>query len=433
MRAYKTEVKLNKEQEQLYKLCISAQRFVWNLFIEENKKSKKYINNFKFSKWLNNEYLPKHEDKMWLKQAGSKTLRNTIDACHRAFQRAFKEKRGFPKKKNCRTFNEGYYFVRNSKTRPIKVERHKIKVPMFGWVTLKEKGYLPFEGIISGTIKKRAGRYFISVITNEEPLTFKNNLGEGIGIDLGIKEFMTCSNGLVFPNINKTLKIKKLEKKLKREQRALSRKYEAHKRNKQFTFKNYDKNVTRIQKVNYRLERVRNDYVNKCIEILVEQKPNFITLENLNISGMRKNKHLSKAISDSKLYYTKQVIIQKVKKHGIEVREADRFYPSSKKCSKCGKVKKDLELKDRIYKCSCGLEIDRDLNASINLKEAKEYKILTTGGLPESNACGLYKNLLVPSGESIQDETRRSQFVLQNYLDKKRNILYNKYVNILQK
>lgn len=433
MKAYKTEIKLNKEQEQLYKLCISAQRFVWNLFIEENKKSEKYVNNFKFSKWFNNEYLPKHEDMAWLKQAGSKTLRNTIDICHGAFQKAFKEKRGFPKKKNCRTFNEGYYFVRNGKTRPIKAERHKIKVPMFGWVTLKEKGYLPLEGIISGAIKKRAGKYFISVITNEEPLTFNSNLGEGIGIDLGIKEFMTCSNGLVFPNINKTLKIKKLEKKLKREQRALSRKYEAHKRNKQFTYKNYDKNVTRIQKVSYRLECIRNKYVNKCIEILVEHNPKFITLEDLNISGMRKNKHLSKAISDSKLYYTKQVLIQKAQKNGIEVREVDRFYPSSKKCSKCGKVKKDLELKDRTYKCSCGLEIDRDLNASINLKEAKEYKILTTGGLPGSNACGLYKNLLVPSGESIQNETRKSQFVLKSYLDKKRSILYNRYVDILQK
>ena len=438
MKAYKTEVKLDKEQERLYKLCISAQRFVWNLFIEENKKSEKYINNFNFSKWFNNEYLLEHEDVAWLKRAGSKTLRNTIDSCHRAFQRAFKEKRGFPKKKNCRTFNEGYYFVRNSKTQPIKVERHKIKVPMFGWVTLKEKGYLPFEGIISGTIKKRAGRYFISVITNEEPLTFNNNLGEGIGIDLGIKQFMACSSGVMFPNINKTLKIKKLEKKLKREQRALSRKYEAHKRNKQFTYKNYNKNVTRIQKVNYRLECIRNDYANKCIEIIVEQKPKFITLEDLNIKGMMKNRHLSKAIKDSKLYYTKQRLIQKAQKNNIEVREIDRFYPSSKTCSHCGEIKKDLQLKDRTYKCSkCGLELDRDFNASLNLKNAKEYKILTTGGLPESNDYGLYKSLGVAirptvEGKTIQDEVVKSQFVLKKYLDKKRNILYNKYINVLQ-
>ena len=146
---------------------------------------------------------------------------------------------------------------------------------------------------------------------------------------------------------------------------------------------------------------------------------------------MRKNKHLAKAISDSKLYYTKQQIINKARKNNIEVREVDRFYPSSKTCSSCGNIKKDLKLKDRIYKCSCGLEIDRDLIASFNLKKAKEYKILTTGGLPESNDCGLYKNLLVPVGENIQDEAVKSQFVFENLLDKKRNIYYNTYKSIL--
>ena len=438
MRAYKTEVKLNKEQEQLYKLCLSAQRFVWNLFIEENKKSEKYINNFKFSKWFNNEYLPKHEDKMWLKQAGSKTLRNTIDICHKAFQRAFKEKRGFPKKKNCRTFNEGYYFVRNSLTTPIKIERHKIKIPLFKWVTLKEKGYLPLKNIISGTIKKKAGKYFISVITDEEPITFNNNTEEGIGIDLGIKEFMVCSNGITFNGINKSVKIKKLEKMLKREQRALSRKYEAHKENKELTYKNFEKNKLRIEKLSYRIQRIKDDYINKCIEIVVEQKPNYITLENLNIRGMLKNRHLSKAIANSKLYYTKQKIIQKAQKNNIEVREVDRFYPSSKTCSCCGEVKKDLQLKDRTYKCpKCKLEIDRDFNASLNLKNAKEYKILTTGGLPESNDCGVLHQTAVAIQPTVESETEhvetvKSQFVLKSYLDRERNISYNKYVNILQ-
>jgi putative transposase len=305
---------------------------------------------------------------------------------------------------------------------------------MFGWVTLKEKGYLPLEGIISGTIKKRADRYFISVSTEENPIVFQNNSGEGIGIDLGVKEFMTCSNGFVFPNINKSIEIIKLEKKLKREQRALSRKYEAHKKNKELTYKNLEKNKLRIQKLNYKLECKRNDYINKCIEVIVEQKPKFISLENLNIKGMRKNRHLAKALSDSKFYYTKQKIIEKAKKNGIEVREVDRFYPSSKACSRCGKLKKDLKLKDRIYKCSCGLEIDRDLNAAFNLKKAKEYKVLTeaTDGLSGSNACGLYNNLSVPFRESMQDEARKSQLMLKKKIfDKQRSILYNKYVSIL--
>ena len=429
MRAYKTEVKLNKEQEALYKLCISAQRIVWNLFIEENNNSKKYISNYDFSKWFNNVYLKEHEEMLWLKKAGSKTLSRTMKFCHQAYQRAFKEKKGFPRKKNYKNFNEGYYFVRSStKTKDrIKVERHKIKVPMFGWVTIKEKGYIPLEGIISGFIKERAGRYFISVITNEHPKTFNNNAKEGIGIDLGLKEFMVCSNGFVFPNINKSHKVKKLEKKLRREQRSLSRKYEAHKKNKELTYKNFKKNKLRIQKIYFKLDCLRNNYINKCIEIIVEQKPKFITLESLNIKGMKKNKHLSKAISDSRFYYTKQQIINKAKKNNIEVREVDRFYPSSKTCSNCGNIKKDLKLKDRVYKCSCGLEIDRDLNAALNLKKAKEYKILTTGGLPESNDCELYKNLLVPTRESIQDEAVKSQFIIKNVFDKERNLLYNKF------
>ena len=137
MRAYKTEVKLNKEQEALYKLCISAQRIVWNLFIEENSNSKKYINNYDFSKWFNNTYLKEHEEMSWLKKAGSKTIAHTLLQIHQAYQRAFKEKKGFPKKKSCKNFNEGYYFVRANLKQSIKVERHKIKVPMFGWVIIK--------------------------------------------------------------------------------------------------------------------------------------------------------------------------------------------------------------------------------------------------------------------------------------------------------
>ena len=440
MRTYKVEIKLNKEQEALYKLNISACRFIYNLYIQENerayKEGNKFLSAYTFHKWFNNEYITNNSDMGWLKKASSKALKQSILNCEKAYKKFFEGLAGKPKFKKVDTYKAGFYFVKNGSNQIIKHERNKIKVPCIGWVTLKEMNYLPVEPIIkNGCISRKANKYFISVLTDEEPITYSNSTNEGIGIDLGIKEFMTCSNGMTFDNINKTDKIKKLEKKLKREQRALSRKYEAHRRNKQFTYKNYNKNVTRIQKVNYRLECIRNDYVNKCTEILVEQNPKFITLEYLNIKGMLKNRHLSKAIRDSKLYYTKQRLIQKAQKNGIEVREVGRFYPSSKTCSHCGKIKKGLQLKDRTYKCSCGLEIDRDFNASLNLKNAKEYKILTTGGLPGSNDYGLYKNLGVASTNSmnktIQNEVVKSQFVLKSYLDKKRNILYNKYVNIL--
>ena len=442
MKVYRLEVKLNKEQQALYKLNISACRFVYNLYIQENewayREGKKFISAYTFHKWFNNGYIPLHEDMGWLKKASSKAIKQAILNCESAYKKFFRGLGGKPKFKKASTDKTGYYFVKNGKDQIIKYERNKVKVPCIGWVTFKEMNYFPQGKVIrSGCITKKANKYFISLLVDEPFSITEKNKNEGIGIDLGLKEFMTSSNGLVFENVNKSLRVRKLEKKLKRIQRALSRKREAHKKNKSLTWNNYNKNKLQLENQYLRLENVRNAYINKCIDFLIDLEPKFITLEDLNIKGMKKNKHLSKTISDSKFYYTKQVLIQKCNKHGIEVREVDKFYPSSKKCSKCGNIKKDWKLKDRIYKCSCGNEIDRALNASINLKEAKEYKILTTGGLPESNDCGVYKNLVVtvqPTAESetIHGEAVKSQFVLIKSIDRKRNLYYNKYVNILQ-
>ena len=442
MRVYKLEIKLNKEQQALYKLNISACRFVYNLYIQENEKAykddRKFISAYSFHKWFNNEYIPLHEEMKWLKEASSKAIKQTILNCESAYRKFFKGLGGKPKFKKSSTDKTGYYFVKNGKNQVIKHERNKVKVPCIGWVTLKEMNYFPQDRIIrSGCITKRVDRYFISLLVDEPFTITEKNKNEGIGIDLGLKEFMTCSNGISFPNINKSLKVKKLEKKLKRIQRALSRKKEAHKKDEDLGWNNYNKNKLQLEKQYMRIENVRNAYINKCIDFLIDLEPKFITLEDLNIKGMRKNKHLAKAISDSKLYYTKQLILQKAKKNGIEVREVNRFYPSSKTCSRCGEINKDLKLKDRTYKCSCGLEIDRDLNASINLREAKEYIILTTGGLPESNDCGVLHQTAVAIQPLAESETEhgeavKSQFVLNKCIDKRRNLCYNKHVDILQ-
>ena len=432
MRTYKVEIKLNTEQEHLYKLNTSACRVVYNLYVEHInfclRSKQKPMNNYAFSKWFNNGYLPNHEDRKWLKDASSKAVRHAIDCCYQGHIRFLKGIGRPPKFKNFRNDNTGYFFVRNSRSSVIKHERHRIKVPYLGWVTLKEKNYLPVTSVItSGTITKRAGRYFISVLTEDEPQRDSLNCNEGIGIDLGVKTSLSTSKNVEFANINKSKKIKKLEKSLRRQQRALSRKLEAQKKDKErVTYKNLEKNKLRVQKLHYRLECARKGYINKCIDEVIRWKSAYITLEDLNIKGMLKNRHLSKAIRDSLLYYTKQKLLEKATKHNIEVREVDRFYPSSKTCSKCGHVKKDLQLKDRVYVCSeCGLEVDRDLNAAINLKNAKEYKVLnSTDGLSGINACGLHKDLLVPSDtrchrESMQNEARKSQLIFNNVLDKK--------------
>ena len=214
----------------------------------------------------------------------------------------------------------------------------------------------------------------IKISNSNTGMKISNTNNEGLGIDLGIKEFAVCSDGIKFKNINKTSTVKKVEKKLKREQRKLSRKYESLKEGRA-TRQNIQKQVVKVQKLHQRLDNIRTDYINKTVFSIIKQKPSYITIEDLNVKGMMKNKHLSKAIASQKFFEFKTKLMSKCKENNIELRVVDRFYPSSKTCSQCGEIKKGLKLLDRTYKCDCGLTIDRDLNASINLKNAKKYKI----------------------------------------------------------
>ena len=234
-----------------------------------------------------------------------------------------------------------------------------------------KKNYLRIKEnqIISGTITKRAGRYFISVITNETNKQFENNSDFGLGIDLGVKDLAILSDGTTYRNINKTKRVKKLEKRLKRQQRALSRKFEVRKKDKSIqTYKNIEKNKLKIERIYFKLECIRNAYINKVIDDIIKKNPKFITMEDLNIKGMMKNKHLSKSIQSQKLYYFKQVLLQKATKHNIVVREVSRWFASSKTCHVCGYKKNDLTLNIREWDCpQCNTHHDRDMNAAINI------------------------------------------------------------------
>lgn len=277
------------------------------------------------------------------------------------------------------------YFVKNDIRTIILCERHRIKIPMLDWVRLKEKGYIPTNSKIhiikSGSVSMKAGRYYVSVLA-EEAETEKPVLNDsGIGIDLGIKDFAVCSDGRIFKNINKTAHIRKLEKSLKRQQKKLSRKYESLKKSKNnlkgdATRQNIQKQKLKVQKLHHRLDCIRTDYINKVIFELVKTKSVWITLENLNIKGMMKNRHLSKAIAQQKFFEFRTKITAKCKEYGIELRFVDRFYPSSKTCHNCGCIKSDLKLSDRIYCCNnCGYTADRDFNASLNLRDCLTYQI----------------------------------------------------------
>ena len=384
MKTYKTEVILSPEQVEIFNKTIGTCRFVYNLYVAENKMLyelnkntdlKKFLNNHEFSKYLNHEYLLNNPEKNWIKEVSSKAIRNSIDNAYTAFNKFFKGLSKFPRFKKKGKSNESFYFTRSSVSQKILFERHKIKAPCLKWIQLKEYGYIPKnESIISGKITKRANKYFISVITDGSLKIKENNGNTGIGIDLGLKDFAIISDNKVFRNINKTSKIKNIEKQLKREQRKLSRKFKNKKKG-EATGQNLKSQIVRVQRLYLRLSNIRENYHNQIINTLVKIKPEYITIEDLNIRGMMKNRHLSKAISKQGFNKFIEKLKFKCYENSIQLRQVDRFYPSSKTCSYCGNIKKDLKLSDRIYKCSCGLTIDRDLNAAINLKNTKEYKI----------------------------------------------------------
>ncbi len=370
--AYKMEINPTDEQKSKIHQTIGVSRFVYNFYIARNKeiyeKEGKFVSGMDFSKWLNNEYIPNNQDMKWIKEVSSKATKQAIMNGDKAFRDFFKKAKGFPRFKKKKNQDVKAYFPKNNKT-DWTLERHRVKIPTLGWVRLKEFGYIPVNSLVkSGTVSQKADRYYVSILVEERDIEISNsNIGikifnhnnEGVGIDLGIKEFAVCSDGIKFKNINKTSTIKKAEKKLKREQRKLSRKYESLKiRNKNIkegraTRQNIQKQIVKLQKLHQRVTNIRTDYINKTVSKIVKQKPSYVTIEDLAVSNMMKNKHLSKAIASQKFFEFKTKLISKCKQNNIELRIVDRFYPSSKTCSQCGKVKKDLKLSDRIYKCDC--------------------------------------------------------------------------------
>ena len=331
-----------------------------------------------FSVWLNNEYIPNNPDKIWIKEVSSKAVKKSIENGCTAFTRFFKHQSGFPKFKKKGKSDAKMYFVKNNPKDCI-CERHRLNIPTLGWVRLKEKGYIPTtkDGwkIKSGTVSVRAGRYYVSVLVEMPNVKVTPNGGEGIGIDLGLKDFAIVSSGKTYGNINKSARIRKLEKQLRRAQRCLSRKYEEFKKGESAQRAIIQKQRLKVQRLHQRLDNIRTDYVNKVIAETVKTKPSYIAIEDLNVSGMMKNRHLSKAIASQKFYEFRAKLKTKCDDNGIELRIVDRWYPSSKMCHCCGHVSKDLKLSDRIYRCACGYIADRDFNASLNLRDAETYAI----------------------------------------------------------
>ena len=382
LKSFKTEINPTEEQKVKIRKTIGTCRYIYNFYLAHNKElhdnGEKFMSGKSFSVWLNNEYLPKNPDKLWIKEVSSKSVKRSIENGCVAFTRFFKHQSAFPNFKKKGKSDVKMYFVKNN-PKDCRCERHRMNIPSLGWVRMKEKGYVPTtkDGYVmkSGHVSIKADRYYVSVLIEIPNNKIADNSNEGIGIDLGLKDFAIVSNGKTYKNINKSAKVKKLEKQLIRGQRSLSRKYENLKKGESTQRANIQKQKLKVQKLHHKMDDIRTDYINKTIAEIVKTKPSYITIEDLNVSGMMKNKHLSKAVASQKFYEFRTKLQAKCKENGIELRVVDRWYPSSKTCHCCGAIRKDLKLSDRIFECDCGYIEDRDFNAALNLRDAMTYEV----------------------------------------------------------
>lgn len=389
--SYKTEIKPTVEQANKILQSIGICRWLYNEYIAKNKRlyklyqrgcldehQKHFISGYDFDKYVNN-VLKKKEGFEWISLCGSKARKKAIMNAEKAFKRFFQGKSKFPRFKKKSRQDVKIYFPKNNKG-DWTIKRHFVQVPTIGKIKLKEFGYFMVgANVKSGTVSQKAGRFYVSIVVDMPERKYIQPRGSPLGIDLGIKEFAVLSDGTKYKNINKTVIIKRLKKKLRREQRRLSRKLENKKKRgeKPTTyFANISKNILKVQKLHHRLTSIRTNYMNQVINSIVKREPSYVVIENLNVKGMMKNRHLAKSVAECKFYEFRTKLVAKCHECGIEVRIANRFYPSSKTCHECGYVKHDLKLSDRTYICPvCGNTIDRDYHAALNLRDVEEYEV----------------------------------------------------------
>ena len=371
----------NKQKTKLFRYANTA-RFAYNWALGRVKENYKNGGKFLSDGDLRKEFtqLKKTEEYSWLNEVSNNVTKQAIkDACN-AYKRFFKGYSKFPKFKS-RKFSTLSFYQDNVKIQfsdtHVKVEgfatskkKNKQKI---NWIRLAENNRIPTDCKYRNPHIKYDGiNWWITVgIEYEDSTAIPSN--DGIGIDLGVKDLAICSDSNKYKNINKTQKVRKLEKQKRRLQRSISRSYNKNKKGESYCKTN---NVIKKEKLlltlNHRLTNIRKNYLNQTTSEIVNRKPRFICIEDLNVSGMMKNRHLSKAVKQQGFYEFRRQIEYKSAWNNIPVIIADRFFPSSKLCSCCGSIKKDLKLSDRIYKCECGNVIDRDFQAALNLKRYGE-------------------------------------------------------------
>ena len=374
----------NKQKTKLFQYA-NTSRFAYNWALGREKENYKNGGKFISDGELRKEFtqLKKADEYLWLNEISNNVTKQAIkDACN-AYKRFFKGYSKFPKFKS-RKYSVPSFYQDNIK---IQFTNTHVKVEGFAtskrknkqksnWIRLAEHNRIPTDcKYINPRIKYDGLNWWVTVGIEYEDFTAVPS-NEGIGIDLGIKDLAICSDGNKYPNINKTQKVKKLEKQKRRLQRSISRSYEKNKKGESYCkTNNVIKKEKLLLKLNHRLTNIRQNYLHQVTSEIVKREPSFICIEDLNVSGMMKNRHLSKAVQQQGFYEFRRQIKYKSVWNNIQVVIADRFFPSSKLCSCCGAIKKDLKLSDRIYRCECGNVIDRDFQATLNLKRYGENVI----------------------------------------------------------
>lgn len=392
MKAYKTEIYPTKAQIALIHKTFGCTRYIYNQYVHHNLNNLKsglpFTSAYAYSKQVNHD----PNTPIWLKEVPSKAIKQALIYADRAFQDYFKKRNGLPRFKK-KGLHNSFYLIGT-----LKVERHRVFVPVLKWLRLKEFGYIP-QQIRSVTISMKNNRYYISCLTNEVATDERSALSNDVmGIDFGLKDQFITEHKVI-PSVNKTVRVKKLEKQLRRAQRSLSRKYEANMSHKVYyksgvkkgqlksykwikpltECKNIQKQKLKVARLYERLTRIRTDYNQKALQSLIlERKPSSIVIEDLAVRNLMRNRHLSKAIAQAQWYQSRCYLEQLCDKFGIELRLVNRFYSSSKLCSNCGFKYKTLALNERVWTCTnCHVKHDRDINAAINLSKCKTYTVLT--------------------------------------------------------
>ena len=371
-----------KQKTKLFQYANTA-RFAYNWALGREQENYKNGGKFISDGDLRKEFtqLKKTDKYNWLNTISNNVTKQAIkDACeaYRDFFKGYTKSPRFKNKKHSvPKFYQDNVKIQFTDTH-VKVEgfatSKKKNKQKLNWIRLAEHGRIPTEDVkyMNPRFKYDGIHWYITVgIEYEDSDTLPSN--EGIGIDLGIKDLAICSDGSTYKNINKSQKVKKLEKRKRRLQRAISRKYEKNKKGVSYCkTSNIIKREKELLKLNHRLTNIRQNYLHQTTTEIVKTKPSFICMEDLNVKGMMKNKHLSKAVQQQCFGEFRRQIEYKSAWNNIPVIIADRFFPSSKLCSCCGNIKKDLKLSDRTYRCECGNVIDRDCQASLNLKRYGE-------------------------------------------------------------